>query len=470
MLSTSLGRATASLLARRAEPTPAMLTPELVARYSTPVPRYTSYPTAPTFNSAVTPDRYRTWLSELRREARLSLYIHVPFCQQLCWFCGCSTRVARRHETVAHYVDLLISEIELVGACLPTRQHVGRIHLGGGSPTMLEPRDLERLRHELDRTFVIDSAAEIGVEIDPRRLTADGVAALRAFGVNRASLGVQDFAPIVQRAVNRVQSYEETAAAAQCLRNAGINGVNIDLMYGLPHQTEAGVERSARLALSLDPNRLAVFGYAHVPWLKKHQRAIASDALPDSWQRFRQSQAAAETIAGSGFARIGFDHFARPDDPLAEAASAHRLRRNFQGYTDDDCDVLIGLGASAIGELPQGYVQNESDVRCYGAAIAAGQPATVRGRKLADDDRLRRSIIERLMCDFGVHLGEDAPALADSRARLDAMTADGLVRRAGGLVSVTPLGRPFVRHAAAAFDRYLAPGSSPATPRYSAGV
>ncbi len=441
--------------------------PELLRRYGGPVPRYTSYPTAPHFHPGITGETYLGWLGDLPAEARLSLYLHVPFCAQMCWYCGCHTKVVRRYEPVADYAESLVQEAELIAAALPPGPRAVQLHWGGGTPTMLSGDDFRRLTDRLRAAFRFDEGMEIAVEVDPRTLDADKAHALAAARVTRASLGVQDFTAAVQRAINRVQPYEVVARSVELLREAGVGSINFDLMYGLPRQWVADLLRSIDLAVSLGPDRIALFGYAHVPWMKSHQRLITESELPKETARWAQSEAAAARLEALGYLRVGLDHFARPDDPLAQALSQDRLRRNFQGYTDDPAEALIGLGASAIGSLPQGYVQNAVPIKDYRAAVAAGQPAVRRGCRLSDDDRLRRAVIETLMCRLKVDLaglcaGHDAtPAdFAEEIAALDVMAADGLVEIEGSEIRVTEAGRPLVRSAAAVFDRYLKAGTA----------
>jgi oxygen-independent coproporphyrinogen-3 oxidase len=421
------------------------MNPELLAKYDRAVPRYTSYPTAPHFHAGIGPATCREWLAEMPVGQPLSIYLHVPFCQELCWHCGCHTMVARRYQPIAEYLELLLREVELVADALGGRRPVTHLHLGGGTPTMLTADDLRRLDERLRERFAITADAEVAVEIDPRALAPETVGALAAIGVTRASLGLQDVNPEVQRAINRWQPFEVTERAVSSLREAGIRGINFDLIYGLPHQTVGRVLRSVEAALSLQPERLAMFGYAHVPWMKRHQRLIDETALPGPMERAAQIEAATARLRGSGYVAIGLDHFALPGDSLALALREGRLRRNFQGYTTDTAPVLIGLGASAIGSLPQGYVQNATPLPAYRAAIRAGQCATVRGAALSDDDRLRRAIIERLMCDFAVDLNGSAELFADEIEALEPFAADGLVSIEDGVVRVEPSGRPLVR-------------------------
>src|SRR5690349_1939795 len=383
-----------------------VMTPELIARYDQRVPRYTSYPTAPHFKPDVTADTYASWLADLEPDRPVSLYLHVPVCAELCLYCGCNTAVTRSYKAVAAYVDCLEREIDLVARHLPGRMAVSHVHWGGGTPTILSPDDLRRISRHLGEAFEIRQDAEIAVEIDPRTITPEHVKALTASGLNRASLGVQDFDPRVQETIRRVQSFEQTALVASWLREAGVSGLNLDLMYGLPYQSVRSVKRSVELALKLDPDRIALFGYAHVPWMKRHQALLPEASLPDSLARVEQREAAAEAFIRAGYVQIGLDHFAKPDDPMAVRQKDGRLHRNFQGYTTDEATALIGFGTSSIGSLPQGYIQNAPTTVAYREAILEGRLPVVRGVTLSQDDRLRRAIIERLMCDFSVDLDE----------------------------------------------------------------
>ncbi len=425
------------------------------------IPRYTSYPTAVQFGAAVDGPSYERWLSALPAEAPVSIYLHVPFCAELCLYCGCHTTVARRYGPIAAYVELLEREIALVGRRV-AKPPVTQIHWGGGTPTMLLPQHLMRVMAALRANFTITAATEIAIEIDPRSLTREHILAMAEVGVTRASLGVQDFEPRVQRTIRRLQSFEQTARAAEGLRDAGVASINLDLMYGLPHQTVATIATTTERALALGPDRIALFGYAHVPWMKRHQKLIPEDALPDSSARFAQSRTAAEVFVGAAYRQIGLDHFARNDDLLARRQREGRLRRNFQGYTTDEAPNLIGFGTSAIGSLPDGYVQNAPNMVAYRDAITAGRPATVRGRLLTPEDRLRASIIERLMCDLQVDVAEICKAhntspdrLARELFQLDELVNDGIVERSGTKINVPEQGRAFVRAVCAIFDAYL---------------
>ncbi|WP_291866700.1 oxygen-independent coproporphyrinogen III oxidase [Bradyrhizobium sp.] len=437
--------------------------PDLAAGYGQErLPRYTSYPTAPHFSAAIGSGKYAEWLKAIPPHASTSLYLHIPFCRAMCWYCGCNTSVVRRDDPVAVYASALRREIELVSQQIDRRIKVDHIHFGGGTPTIMAPETFVDLMGSLRQSFFVAPSAEIAIEIDPRTLTGPMVHALAFGGVNRASLGVQSFDPVVQRAINRVQSFEETAAATTSLRRDGISGINFDLIYGLPHQTVASCLDTVSRCVELRPDRFSVFGYAHVPGFKKHQRRIDDTSLPDSLARHQQSEAIAGALNAAGYLRIGLDHFALPDDGMAVAFREGRLHRNFQGYTTDDSNVLLGFGASAIGRLPQGYVQNEAGTRAYEQAIAGGRLATVKGYALSGDDRLRAEIIERLMCDFGVDFdpicarhGLSTATVLKSSSRLQDLISDGIVELNGTSLTVADDSRFLVRSVAAAFDAYL---------------
>jgi oxygen-independent coproporphyrinogen-3 oxidase len=450
-----------------------MNVPALLAKYDRRVPRYTSYPTAPHFSPAVTAADYAGWLGALEDDASLSLYLHVPFCASLCLFCACHTSVVHRPEPLESYGKTLLTEIQLVAAAIGPRLTVRHIHWGGGTPTALPPALMLEVMRSLRARFDVASDAEVAVEVDPRELSDASLRVLGEMGTTRASLGVQDFDPLVQQTVRRVQDFDLTAACAERLRGVGIGSINLDLIYGLPHQTAQGVAATVEQALRIAPDRAAVFGYAHVPWMKKHQALLPEAALPSAAERFAQRQMVETVLTGAGYEAIGLDHFARPDDALATAAAAARLKRNFQGYTTDDAPVLLGLGASSIGSLPQGYVQNLPSIPAWRDAVRADRLPVARGIALSRDDKLRREVIETLMCRNEVDLGEvasrhgaDPASLMDAAPALHEMARDGLVDWNGMLVAVTAAGRPFVRAAAAAFDTYLAAGAA----RHSAAV
>ena len=442
------------------------LSDDLIRRYAKPVPRYTSYPTAPHFHPGVDDATYLGWLAELPGSTPLSLYLHVPFCDRLCWFCGCHTKQVLRYDPIAGYLGGLHREIETVAAALDGRGHVEALHLGGGSPSMLKSEDLLAITARVRALFVSAGDLEFSIEIDPNDMTEDRFDAFAAAGVTRISVGVQDFDPRVQTAINRIQSVEATRAVVDGMRARGVTSVNLDVLYGLPHQTMATLERTVDLTLAMRPDRIALFGYAHVPWMKTHQKMIDEKALPGVLERYQQSQLAAARIVAAGYEAIGIDHFALPEDTLAVAAREGKLHRNFQGYTTDRAPALIGLGASAISSLPQGYVQNITPTGEYLRHVADNGTAVARGIAFGDEDRLRGWVIERLMCDFAVPVDELSQRFGDAAApvlqemRYSAMLdGDELVNFDGAHFTVTDRGRAFVRSIASAFDTYLSAGA-----------
>jgi oxygen-independent coproporphyrinogen-3 oxidase len=438
----------------------------LLRHAATPLPRYTSYPTAPHF-APLDAATYAGWLREATPTDVFSLYVHVPFCHSLCWYCGCHTSVTRSAARIARYNDGLVREAALVAALLPAHGGVGALHLGGGTPTALGPAGLRHLAAALRGSFAFRPGAEVAAELDPRSLDEDLLEALADIGLTRASLGVQDVTPAVQEKIGRIQPTAQVEAAVRGLRALGVAGINMDLIYGLPGQGVAEVEASARFAADCGADRVAVFGYAHVPWMKAHQKGIRVEDLPDAALRLRQAEAAARVLTGAGYVAIGLDHFARPGDAMAAAAARGALRRNFQGYTTDAAPFLLGFGASAIGSTPGGFVQNAAEEKQWLAAVEQGRLPVVRGRALTAEDRIRARLIERIMCEGAIEAAEVPPTVLEHAAtRLDGLLADGLVARDGGRLVATTAGRPFLRHFAACFDAFLSP--SPA--RHSAAV
>lgn len=439
---------------------------QAIAKYLTErIPRYTSYPTAPLFNAHVDADVYASWLRELPAEARLSLYLHVPFCRTLCWYCGCHTAITRHREPIELYARVLEQEIAMVGD-LAGGRHAAHVHFGGGTPATLGPELFRKVMAALRARFDFEPGAEVAIEIDPRRLDAEMANALAQGGVTRASLGVQSFDPEVQKAVNRIQSQDVTRVCVERLRAAGIQAINIDLLYGLPYETAESCKTTLEGVLSMNPSRFAVFGYAHVPSMMKHQQVLKTEWLPDAAERLRQETTIGETLVKAGYMRIGLDHYAKPSDPMAQAWMDGKLRRNFQGYTDDPADALIGMGVSSIGQLPQGYVQNTADLKLWRDTIESGKLAIYRGRAFVGQDLLRAAIIERLMCDLRVDLpaelerfGLPSDTLGAEIEALKPLEIDGLVRVERGMVTVPENMRNLVRKVASVFDSYLDPAA-----------
>ena len=435
----------------------------LAAYVTRAVPRYTSYPTVPHFNDAVGDARYREWLAQLDPQQSISMYLHVPFCRQLCWYCGCNMKLIARYDPVAAYVETLIKEIALLADALPACMTISHLHWGGGTPTALEPADLERVMATVQSRFILAANAEIAIESDPRTLTDAMVDRIGRLGFNRASFGVQEFDRRVQEAINRVQPPEMVEASVEALRDVGVRAINFDLIYGLPHQTVETLTRTIDRAVAMRPDRIALFGYAHVPWMAKKQRKIPQEHLPGAQARMTQAQAATDAFVDHGYQAVGLDHFARHDDPLAVAARSGDLRRNFQGYTTDRAETLLGLGTTSIGRTPGGYVQNLAATGLWARTVEAGALPIAKGHAFAGQDRVRADAIEQLMCYGAVDLGSitrppDVPLdwWGHERQELLQFERDGMVTLDGDLLRLTPSGRPLVRTVAAVFDEYFA--------------
>jgi oxygen-independent coproporphyrinogen-3 oxidase len=424
------------------------------------VPRYTSYPTAPHFGAAVDPAVFEGWIEAIPAGSSISLYLHVPFCRRLCWFCACRTQGTSSDEPVRAYTETLKREIGLLKARLAPGVTLSRLHWGGGTPTLLQPDMIRELADCVFDAVPMGEGAEFSVEIDPDEVDADRLDALAASGMNRASIGVQDFDPEIQKTIGRIQSYELTKRVADMIRDRGVRSLNADILYGLPHQTQTRIADSVQKLLTLSPDRVALYGYAHVPWMSRRQQMIPSDAIPTPQERLALFETASKLFEWDGYQAIGIDHFARPDDGMAVAARNGTLRRNFQGYTDDTAPVLVGLGASSISRFPQGYAQNVSGTSDYTKAIRAGQFSTHRGHVFAGEDTLRARIIEALMCDFRVNRAELVRDFGAEPAQLDAMfdaaaqAFDTMVVNGPDAFSIVPEGRPLARMIARAFDAY----------------
>ncbi|OWU81738.1 coproporphyrinogen III oxidase [Oceanicola sp. 22II-s10i] len=425
------------------------------------VPRYTSYPTAPVFSPEVGAAHQVKALAALNPDEPVSVYLHIPFCERLCWFCACRTQGTKTLSPVESYIGTLEQELALLKEILPEGLRMGRMHWGGGTPTILPPHLIHRLARAVRAIIPPTADHEFSVEIDPTMVDADKITALAEEGMNRASIGIQDFDPKVQEAIGRIQPFDITKACVDDLRVAGIHSLNADLVYGLPHQDLTRLDDTISKVLGLAPDRLAIFGYAHVPWVSKRQQLIDGDALPKEVERYELAGLAEQRFMDAGFNAIGIDHFARPDDALARAARSGHLRRNFQGYTDDICPTLIGLGASSISRLPSGYVQNAPATAAYIQRIENKTLAGARGHVMSKDDLLRARAIEMLMCDFRLDRGalrRDFGAQAATLAPTLAMIAErygDLVTLTGDYLAVEPRGRPLTRIIASALDVHL---------------
>jgi len=456
---------------------------DLLARYDRPGPRYTSYPTAVEFHGGVNADAYVRSLAraDAHPDEPLSLYVHLPFCEERCAYCGCFVVITKHRDVTGRYLDYLDKEIDLLAAHLPHRRRVSQLHWGGGTPTYYTAAELERLFAGLSRHFTFTPDAEIGVEIDPRVTTTDQLSTLRRLGFNRLSMGVQDFAPEVQEAVNRIQSYELTKGLVDHARAIGFRSINVDLIYGLPYQTTGGFGRTLEQVITLRPERVAVYSFAFVPWMKAHMKHLAEESLPGPDLKIALLTLARRAFLDAGYRQIGMDHFALPGDELARALEARTLHRNFMGYTVQAARDMVALGVSAIGDVRGTFVQNTKKLNEYYEALDAGRFPIDRGYELDADDAVRRHVITELMCNghldvpeaerrFGITFAEYfGPELAELTAP-GSPQADGLVQVTRGAIEVTPLGRMFVRNVCMIFDRYLRARTTGPRPVFSRTV
>ncbi len=440
---------------------------DLVQKYNVAGPRYTSYPPATKFSDALSwPELADRILENNRTDRDLSLYFHIPFCETLCWFCGCTTVITTNHNQGETYIDYLEKEMAQTATLLNTRRKVVQLHWGGGSPTFLAPDEIRKLGQAIRRRFTFAENIEAGVEIDPRRLKRDHVAALREAGFNRASFGVQDFDPKVQESVHRIQPRDMTEKALIWARELGFDSINFDLIYGLPHQTVESFNRTLDIVLGLKPDRLAVFSYAHVPWVKPAQKILEQKVLPTPDVKLQLLKTVIERLTENNqYVYIGMDHFARPGDELAVAQRQKELQRNFQGYSTRGGADIYSFGMSAISQIPDAYWQNEKELPKYFSELEAGKAPLARGYLMSGEDKLRREVIMRVMCDLsldystmsqrlGVNFESHFEREIESLAPLE---ADGLVRRSTSGIEVTDTGRLFIRNVAMCFDSTLAP-------------
>lgn len=432
-----------------------VLNPSLAKIAEQTAPRYTSYPTAPMFNAKIGANEYGSWLGELGEDTTLSLYLHIPYCKSICYYCGCHTFATRKEDPILSYAQTLIKEIELVARTTKARK-IKSIAWGGGTPNILRPETFLQICDTIKQNFDLSEIDEHAVEMDPRLLNDELIAAFVEAGVNRASLGVQDMNHHVQKAIGRVQDISLIKRAVKKLRTAGIDAINMDLIYGLPEQSLEDAISSAKIAASLNPSRLAVFGYAHVPWFKKRQNLIDTKALPDTSLRYDQALGIKSALEKSGYVAIGFDHFAKADDPLAIAALNQEVKRSFQGYSCESADAIIGLGCSSISTLPQGYAQNNPEPGAWARAIEADSFAIVRGVECTDEDLLRRELIYRLLSDFEINLNDfgGIDKYQNELKKLRHAADNGLASIDGEIIKVSEIGKPFVRLVAQYFDKY----------------
>ena len=438
----------------------------LLRKYDCPGPRYTSYPTALSFHDEVGTDDYKAELARLRPRGhdRLSLYVHVPFCERRCAYCGCFVIPTKRRAVARRYVQYLRKEMHRVAECVDLSR-IESFHLGGGTPTFLSASELEELFESTRSLFEFDGATEVSVELDPRVTRRDQLEALRAMGTNRVSLGVQDVSEEVQEAIGRGQTWEETQACFELCSSLGFEGCNVDLVYGLPEQTAPRFERTLSSVLALRPQRVAVFGYAHVPTVRANQRDIDTSALPGPQERLDLFLMAHDTLTSDGYVHIGLDHYALPGDELAKAQLQGRLGRSFMGYTPFQGTAVVGLGVSSIGDLGEGYFQNEKKLSRYYARLDSGELPVERGCLLSEDDLVRRYVIHEILCNLGLDYAKFHERFGVSRSfvdrfaaekpALEQLEADGLVELSAAFLRVTRLGRLFLRNVAMVFDAYL---------------
>jgi oxygen-independent coproporphyrinogen III oxidase len=452
----------------------------LIGRYDRPGPRYTSYPTAVEFNDAFDEPAYRAQLAEIARTSTpISLYLHLPFCEERCSFCGCSVIITRKREVAAEYLTYLHRELTMLAEALGERRRVVQYHWGGGTPTYLSLSQIAALQAVVARHFDIEDGAEVAIEVDPRVTSAKQLALLRNLGFNRLSLGVQDFTPEVQEAVNRIQSEALTRTLFDAARDLGFESINIDLIYGLPLQTRASFGRTVEAVLAMRPDRVAVYSYAHVPWIRGHQKYLNPGDLPAAERKIELFVEATERFRAAGYEQIGMDHFAVPTDELALASAAGRLHRNFMGYTTRPAPDMLAAGVSGIGDVGGVFAQNTKKLSEYYTAIDAWRFPIERGYRLDADDHVRRFVITSLMCNFRVVSSEVesrfpiefARYFAHELAELEeSAVADGFVTIDDAALAVTPLGRLFVRNVAMVFDRHLRARAASTIPIFSRTV
>ena len=437
---------------------------ELLQRYDRPGPRYTSYPTAVEFHEGFTEADYRKHLQELDAGQQISLYIHLPFCEHRCTFCGCNVVITHMRDVAARYLEYLEREIELVCSYLPDHPPVIQYHWGGGTPTYFAPDQVRSLYAIIDRHFDIRPEAEVAIEVDPRVTTREHIDALAELGFNRLSMGVQDFTPEVQEAIGRNQDEETTRALYEYSREKGFDSINIDLIYGLPLQNTESFGRNLESILSLRPDRVALYSYAHVPWIKGHQKRIDTGQLPKGMEKLELFAQAIRAFSSSGYHSIGMDHFALPDDELSLALDERRLHRNFMGYTVHRAPTMIGMGITAIGDVDGAYVQSCKKLSTYYNSLEAGEMPVEKGYELSSDDRIRRHVITELMCNSFLRTAEVEERFAIDFADYFALeleelesgpAADGLLELRPGELEATPLGQLFIRNISMIFDRYL---------------
>lgn len=420
------------------------------------VPRYTSYPTAVDFSADIDQSMHKDWLQALPATAEISLYIHIPYCREICHYCACHTKAAQRTNVVDSYLEFLLQELNLYKAALPYKLTVKHLHWGGGTPSILGAIGFKRMWAALQDVFTFSDNLEHAIELDPRVIDLDLMKSLADIRVNRVSFGIQDVDETVQKAIGRIQPLEQVAKACDMVREVGINDLNFDLMYGLPYQTLESLRRSCEIVLQFAPSRIACFGYAHLPKRRANQRLIPEAVLPNIDARLEQVQLLTSLLQNAGYRSIGIDHFALANDTLSQALDKGVLARNFQGYTSDDCDILLGIGSSSVSKLPEGYAQNIVDFRNYERAITSGNLPIYRGYVFKGQDKLRAKIISDLMCYFAVDLKKygGASQFSSELERLQPLMRDGLIEIKDEVITMRQEAQLFVRVVAIIFDEF----------------
>ena len=454
------------------------LSKPLIQQFNTQTPRYTSYPTVPAWTSAVGISEYHTALGAFDAADRpLSVYVHLPFCEKMCYYCGCNVVIRKKHEVADEYLDHLEQELHLIRQSLTQKKRVVQLHFGGGTPNYLDNAQMDRLFALLNTHFEIDESAEVSIEVDPRTVTQSQVSHYPSLGINRLSMGLQDFDATVQEAVNRIQPYDTVSDLFNWARAAGITGINIDLIYGLPFQTVESFSQTITLVNQLSPNRIALYSYAHVPWLKSHQTLIKESDLPSADEKIDIFLMSRDTLLSHGYDAIGMDHFAKSTDELATAYKEGWLYRNFMGYTIKPADDFIGLGVSSIGFINGTYVQNTADLKTYYQQISEGMLASHRGLVLTPDDLIRHDVITTLMCQFQItkatfgktHAIDFDTYFSAEQDQLTTCESQGLIDQTADTLKLTELGRLFVRNVVTIFDN-TSPKPKPGAPRFSKAI
>lgn len=436
-----------------------------ILKYNNLAPRYTSYPTAPHFTDKINSDIYKSWLQQINKDQTLSLYFHIPFCRKLCHYCGCHTKVVNFDDPINNYIDLLMLELDLLKQNLVNDNEVIHIHFGGGTPTILEPKIFDKLIAKVRSLFKFSKNIEFAIEVDPRTITEDKVKSYADNGVNRISFGIQDFDLEVQEAINRVQSFELVKNITELFRKYNINNINFDLIYGLPKQNLEVIQRNLEQSISLKPSRIAFFGYAHVPWMKKNMQHINEVDLPNHEERLEMFSLAHKFLTNNSYHAIGLDHFTLANDSMLKSLKDGTLKRNFQGYTSDKADILLGLGVSSISYMPNGYLQNQTMISKYGTALQNGDFPITKGIETSDDDRIRKAIIDEIMCYLKVDLNKILKdsnfkllEFQDSLRKLEPLAQDGLLEVTDSSIQINQNARQITRIVSSIFDKYFTGG------------